>query len=181
MARQNAQKEQRTTPADKPTVKEAAHQVAPLETPFGVMMLVQCSASLCEIRLKEEWHHGETLADTPLLRKAIKQLTEYFMGKRTTFDLPLALEGTAFQRQVWQTMLDTVPYGTTISYGELANRCGHPKAARAVGNANHVNPVPIIIPCHRVVGSGGKLVGYGGGLALKERLLELEAKHGSHD
>ena len=144
------------------------------------MMLVQRGASLCEIRLREEWHEGESLGDSPLLRKAAKQLTEYFAGKRTVFDLPLALEGTAFQRQVWQTMLDTVPYGATVSYGELANRCGHPKAARAVGNANHVNPLPIIIPCHRVVGSGGKLVGYGGGLTLKEGLLALEAKHRLH-
>lgn len=179
MARQSADPEQKTTPAYKLTQKETAHQVAPLETPFGVMMLVQCGASLCEIRLKEEWREGEALAETPLLRKAARQLTEYFAGTRTNFDLPLSFGGTVFQRQVWQTMLDTVPYGATISYGELANRCGHPKAARAVGNANHVNLLPIIIPCHRVVGSGGKLVGYGGGLALKERLLELEAKHGS--
>ena len=179
MARQSMDAKQRTTPVDQTTVAEAVRQVAPLETPFGVMMLVQCSATLCEIRLKEEWHEGETLGDSPLLRKAARQLTEYFAGKRKTFDLPLALDGTAFQRQVWQTMLDTVPYGTTVSYGELANRCGHPKAARAVGNANHVNPLPIIIPCHRVVGSGGKLVGYGGGLTLKEGLLALEAEHRS--
>lgn len=180
MARQTVDQKQRTTPADQPAGKEFTHQVAPLETPFGVMMLVQRGDSLCEIRLKEEWHDGETLSDSPLLRKAAKQLTEYFAGERTTFDLPLAFDGTVFQRQVWQTMLDTVPYGATISYGELANRCGHPKAARAVGNANHVNPLPIVIPCHRVVGSGGKLVGYGGGLTLKASLLKLEAKRGSH-
>ena len=180
MAQQKGNQQQRIIPTDQPAGNEAAHQVAPLETPFGVMMLVQRGASLGEIRLREEWHEGETLGDSPLLRKAAKQLTEYFAGKRKTFDLPLALDGTAFQRQVWQTMLDTVPYGTTISYGELANRCGHPKAARAVGNANHVNPLPIIIPCHRVVGSGGKLVGYGGGLTLKASLLKLEAKRGSH-
>ncbi len=106
---------------------------------------------------------------------AIKQLKEYFAGKRTDFDLPLAPEGTEFQRTVWQR-LQEIPYGETISYGELAKRVGNPKASRAVGAANGQNPIPIVIPCHRVIGANGKLTGFGGGLPTKEALLALEAR-----
>ena len=101
------------------------------------------------------------------------QLTEYFAGRRQTFELPLAPEGTPFQQRVWSALLG-VPYGETISYGELAARIGRRSASRAVGLANGSNPLPIVIPCHRVIGSNGKLTGYGGGLAIKERLLALE-------
>jgi methylated-DNA-[protein]-cysteine S-methyltransferase len=102
-----------------------------------------------------------------------RQLDEYFRGRRTEFDLPLELTGTAFQKEVWRR-LRLVPYGETTSYGAIAQAMKRPKAARAVGGANHRNPVSIIIPCHRVVGSGGSLVGYGGGLWRKERLLDHE-------
>ena len=101
------------------------------------------------------------------------QLTEYFAGTRTRFELPLAPEGTPFQQRVWKALLD-IPYGETISYGELAARLGSRSASRAVGLANGSNPLPIVIPCHRVIGANGKLTGYGGGLPIKERLLALE-------
>jgi methylated-DNA-[protein]-cysteine S-methyltransferase len=107
--------------------------------------------------------------------EAIRQLREYFAGARTDFDLPLAPEGTEFQRSVWRR-LQEIPYGETISYGELARRIGNPQASRAVGSANGSNPIPIVIPCHRVIGSNGKLTGFGGGLPVKEALLGLEAK-----
>jgi methylated-DNA-[protein]-cysteine S-methyltransferase len=106
----------------------------------------------------------------------VKQLREYFAGQRADFDLPLAPEGTEFQRTVWRNLRD-IPYGETISYGELAKRVGNPKASRAVGAANGQNPIPIVIPCHRVIGANGKLTGFGGGLPTKEALLALETKH----
>ena len=113
---------------------------------------------------------------TPLLTEAKTQLLDYFRGARREFDLPLAPEGTPFRRQVWDALL-TIPYGETITYGELARRIGSPKAVRAVGQANHHNPLPIFIPCHRVVGANGALTGYGGGLELKQYLLNLEETH----
>jgi methylated-DNA-[protein]-cysteine S-methyltransferase len=102
-----------------------------------------------------------------------EQLTEYFVGKRTVFDLPLHLQGTAFQIRVW-TELQRIPYGVTISYGELAKRLGDPKASRAVGAANGQNPISLVVPCHRVIGANGNLTGYGGGLAKKHALLDFE-------
>ena len=107
--------------------------------------------------------------------EAIRQLREYFAGRRVNFDLPLAPEGTAFQRAVWRG-LQEIPYGTTISYGELARRVGNPKASRAVGSANGANPLPIVIPCHRVIAGDGSLGGFGGGLSTKQSLLALEHK-----
>jgi methylated-DNA-[protein]-cysteine S-methyltransferase len=101
------------------------------------------------------------------------QLTEYFEGRRRAFELRLAPEGTPFQLRVWNALLE-IPYGETISYGELAARIGDRSASRAVGLANGSNPLPIVIPCHRVIGSNGKLTGYGGGLAIKQQLLSLE-------
>jgi methylated-DNA-[protein]-cysteine S-methyltransferase len=109
----------------------------------------------------------------PHLKEAYKQLTEYFQGERLTFNLPLNAKGTEFQRTVW-TSLGQVPFGTTISYKELATRIGRPTATRAVGMANNRNPLPIIVPCHRVIGKDGALIGYGSGLAIKERLLQIE-------
>ena len=108
-------------------------------------------------------------------REPIRQLAAYFAGELTTFDLPLAPAGTPFQQAVWKALLD-IPYGETISYGELARRIGKPKAVRAVGAANGQNPLAIVVPCHRVIGSNGRLTGYGGGLAVKETLLALERK-----
>lgn len=117
---------------------------------------------------KPDWRR-----DDNALADVASQLEEYFEGARRKFDLPLVPEGTPFQQRVWRALLD-IPYGETISYGELASRIGQPSASRAVGLANGSNPLPIVIPCHRVIGANGKLTGYGGGLPIKERLLALE-------
>ena len=116
------------------------------------------------------------LQTTELLSMATIQLDEYFQGKRTTFSLPFKLTGTPFQLAVWKE-LQNIPYGQTTSYKEMAQKINKPKAYRAVGMANNKNPLPIIIPCHRVIGSNGKLIGYAGGLKLKNYLLELEKSH----
>ena len=117
----------------------------------------------------------EEVGETPLLKKAADQLTEYLDGTRREFDLPLAIEGTEFQTSVWKALL-AIPYGETRSYGDIAQFIGNSKACRAVGMANNRNRIAIIVPCHRVIGTNGKLVGYGGGLELKERLLALEKR-----
>lgn len=116
------------------------------------------------------------LQTTELLSMATIQLDEYFQGKRTVFSLPFKLTGTPFQLAVWKK-LQNIPYGQTTSYKEIAQKINKPKAYRAVGMANNKNPLPIIIPCHRVIGSNGKLIGYAGGLKLKNYLLELEKSH----
>ena len=114
--------------------------------------------------------------DTKLLLEAKKQLEEYFEGKRKVFDLPLKQEGTEFQKKVWEA-LEKIPYGETRTYKEIAKMVGNEKASRAVGMANNKNNIPIIIPCHRVIGSNGKLVGYALGLDMKQYLLDLESKN----
>ena len=114
--------------------------------------------------------------DTKLLLEAKKQLEEYFEGKRKVFDLPLEQEGTEFQKKVWNA-LEEIPYGETRTYKEVAKMVGNEKASRAVGMANNKNNIPIIIPCHRVIGSNGKLVGYALGLDMKKYLLDLESKN----
>jgi len=116
---------------------------------------------------------GFVKAETPLIKKAAGQIEEYLDGKRKKFSLPLEMHGTEFQMDVWRA-LQTIPYGETRSYKEIAEMVHRPKAVRAVGMANHRNPISIIVPCHRVIGHNGKLTGYGGGLPLKRRLLELE-------
>jgi len=116
---------------------------------------------------------GFELAETPVIERAAAQLKEYIEGKRKEFDLPLALAGTEFQRSVWKALQD-IPWGETRSYKDIATQVGNPKATRAVGMANNRNPIPIIVPCHRVIGSDGSLIGYGGGLQMKRYLLELE-------
>ncbi len=113
------------------------------------------------------------IKETGLLEEASGQLMEYLAGTRTSFHLTLIPEGTPFQKKVWQVLL-TIPYGGTLSYKQVAEAVGNPKACRAVGMANNKNPIAIFIPCHRVIGSSGKLVGFGGGLELKEKLLLLE-------
>ena len=119
---------------------------------------------------------GMEKKETSVLKKAYKQFDEYFKGKRKVFDLPIALRGTEFQLKTWK-QLQTIPYGETRSYGQLAEMTGDPKASRAVGMANNKNPISIIVPCHRVIGHNGKLTGYAGGLELKQQLLDLEAKY----
>lgn len=128
--------------------------------------IIQLSFGRCGM---PEWRAEKT----DVLIEAERQLREYFNGERKEFQLPLAPEGTAFQQKVWKA-LQTIPYGETRSYKEIAAQTGNEKACRAVGMANHRNPIGIMIPCHRVIGSGGKLVGYAGGLDKKKFLLELE-------
>ena len=112
-------------------------------------------------------------AETPLLSRGRQEVLEYLAGGRRTFDLPLCPRGTPFQLRVWRALED-IPYGQVITYGELARRVGCPRGSRAVGQANHRNPLPLFLPCHRVVGAGGALTGYAGGLSMKEWLLRLE-------
>jgi len=118
--------------------------------------------------------------ETSILYDAGQQLQNYFQGKQKEFKLPLELLGTEFMRNVWDSLL-TIPYGETRSYAEVARLIGNKNACRAVGSANHRNPIPIIVPCHRVIGSDGKLVGYGGGLKIKSYLLELEKYYSNLD
>jgi len=154
-----------------------------ISTPVGPLLLVADDVSLRQILF---FRNGAAHSDSPrknrtvvnhnaVMDETIRQLRAYFAGKLEQFDLPLAPEGTVFQLEVWRRLCE-IPYGETISYGELARRIGNPKASRAVGLANGSNPIPIIIPCHRVIGSNGKLTGYGGGLPIKEKLLALERR-----
>jgi methylated-DNA-[protein]-cysteine S-methyltransferase len=149
------------------------------ESPVGPLLLTATDAGLQHVLFvngrRPPQVHPSWIEDLTPLREPIRQLRAYFAGELEKFDLPLAPEGTPFQLKVWQELCD-IPYGETIAYGELARRIGNPKAARAVGLANGSNPIPIIIPCHRVIGSNGKLTGYGGGLPIKEKLLALERR-----
>ena len=113
---------------------------------------------------------------TPVIDRALTQLNEYFAGRRKAFDLPLKLFGTEFQQKVW-IALSKIPYGVTVSYKDLAETVGNPKACRAIGMANNKNPLPIILPCHRVIGKNGSLTGYAGGLHIKKFLLDLEQQY----
>ena len=148
-----------------------------VESPVGPLLLVARGAELVRLHFVSGRRPVDvpagSLEDDTRLRAVREQLTEYFGGARTAFEIPLSLEGTAFQRRVW-TALCEIPYGETISYGELARRIGQPTAVRAVGLANGSNPIAIIVPCHRVIGANGTLTGYGGGLPTKARLLDLE-------
>ena len=119
---------------------------------------------------------GENGHSSPLMRETVRQLRLYFAGELQIFDLPLELVGTEFQKKVWAALV-TIPYGETRSYSEIAAQIGAPRAVRAVGAANGRNPIPIVVPCHRVIGASGSLVGFGGGLEWKRLLLDLEAKH----
>lgn len=150
-----------------------------LETVLGTLLLAGDEAGLRVIGFtngRRPVHADPSWRkDDGPMREVIRQLRAYFAGKLEKFDLPLAPEGTPFQLKVWKELCE-IPYGETISYGELACRVGNPKGARAVGLANGANPIPIVIPCHRVIGSNGKLTGYGGGLPIKEKLLALERR-----
>ncbi len=126
------------------------------------------------VRRVEFWTRGVESHSSALMREAVRQFRLYFAGKLRTFDLPLEMVGTAFQKRVWNQLRD-IPYGETRSYRQVAEQIGAPRAVRAVGAANGRNPIPIIVPCHRVIGSSGKLVGFGGGLEWKRMLLDLEA------
>lgn len=155
-----------------------------IDSPIGKLTLGATKKGLCSLKFGEvKTTTSAALNDAPkdaeqnaaqILQEATSQLSEYFAGKRKDFDLPFDIQtGTEFQKDVWEA-LQTIPYGTTCSYKDVAKKIGREKACRAVGGANNKNPIAIIIPCHRVVGSSGKLVGFAGGLDIKKALLELE-------
>lgn len=146
-----------------------------LDTPIGELTLIARDGALAGVRFPPPGPPpaGSVEGSVPVLERAARQLREYFDGERTSFDLPLALDGTAFQQAAWRALAD-IPYGETVSYGEQAARLGRPDAVRAIGAANGANPVPIVLPCHRVIGADGSLTGFGGGLQTKRRLLDLE-------
>jgi methylated-DNA-[protein]-cysteine S-methyltransferase len=146
-----------------------------LETPIGELRLVGSDAGLRLVLWPgRDAGDGVVAEPSPLLDEAARQLAEYVAGARTAFDVPLDLRGTPFQLRAWRA-LAAIPYGETVSYAEQARRLGRPHAVRAVGAANGRNPVPIVLPCHRIVGSDGSLTGFGGGLDVKRALLDHEA------
>jgi methylated-DNA-[protein]-cysteine S-methyltransferase len=159
-------------------VVHRAHTV--LDSPLGPLTLLSADGALSGLYLEFRRHPPAPEAfgepDPAPFSEAARQLGAYFDGRLTEFDLPLALTGTPFQRRVW-AQLQRIPYGQTVTYGELAEHIGRPTAARAVGLANGRNPISIVVPCHRVVGSAGDLTGYGGGINRKRQLLELETLH----
>lgn len=148
-----------------------------IDSPYGPLTLVAQDGLLAGVYMEQQRHRppqesfGEV--DPAAFGPVIEQLGEYFAGQRQRFELRMTLLGTDFQRSVWQQLVE-IPYGETSTYGELAQRLGNPAASRAVGLANGKNPIGIIVPCHRVIGSTGNLTGYGGGLAKKRQLLDFE-------
>ena len=150
------------------------------KSPVGKLLLVGDGENMTHLgfpsgkmQLKQEQNWTK---DRSSFKRTINQLEAFFEGELKNFDLPLALTGTPFRKSVWAGLMD-IPYGETWSYSQLANHIGAPNACRAVGSANGVNPIPIVVPCHRVIGSNGSLTGFGGGLKTKEFLLELESKN----
>ncbi len=144
------------------------------DTPFKRVKIIEEDNKIIRLSFDEKDNFGEfELKDTELLNQTTKQLDEYFEGKRKKFELSLNPSGTEFMKKVWKA-LEEIPYGETKSYKQIAETIKNPKASRAVGMANNKNPIPIIIPCHRVIGANGELVGYALGLEMKKLLLELE-------
>ena len=152
-------------------MKQAYHYIFPI----GTIYIAESDGAITDVAFSPV--EGAEEIETPLIRRASEMLNEYFEGKRISFEgLPLRTAGTVFQEKAWSALSD-IPYGQTRSYGEQAAATGNAKACRAVGAANGKNPVSIIIPCHRVIGSDNSLTGYGGGLDIKKALLELERRH----
>jgi methylated-DNA-[protein]-cysteine S-methyltransferase len=164
--------------------------MAEMDSPIGPLTLAAHDGKLCHIAFGTVWEAEEEIrawgekygltdvrvAEAPVLKEAATQLEDYFAGRRRAFDVPTKWFGTDFQMKVWRALL-TIPYGETRSYKDIARQIGKPTAVRAVGGANHCNPLPILVPCHRVIGASGALVGYGGGLDKKIALLRLEREH----
>jgi len=154
-----------------------------IDSPIGPLHLAATNDALLAIhhnlKRMEDWNKN-TIAfkndKNIIIEKTINELSEYFDGKRKKFNIPIQLSGTQFQLKAWDA-LNKIPYAKTVSYSEQAKISGNPKATRAIGNANNANPISIIVPCHRVIGKSGKLVGYGGGLNRKNYLLDLELKY----
>lgn len=157
-----------------------------IDSPIGTLTLVADGDALAEVRFPNGSYHGTDdidmvdVADHAVLRQAAVELQEYFDGRRTDFDVPLSPRGTAFQLAAWEA-LRTIPYGETVSYAEQAKRLGDAGKARAVGAANGRNPLPIVVPCHRVVGANGHLTGFGGGIETKAWLLDHEQRVRTRD
>jgi methylated-DNA-[protein]-cysteine S-methyltransferase len=163
-----------TPDRSKATLDTAPLSARILDTDIGPLQLLGSGVALVQIRFPDQHLPQPPGSDEdPVLSAAARQLSEYFRGKRRHFDLPLAAAGTAFQQQVWHA-LGEIPYGELRSYRDSARHIGRDRAVRAVGAANGRNPLPIVVPCHRVIGSDGSLTGFAGGVAIKRRLLELE-------
>lgn len=152
------------------------------DTQVGTFTVIEEDGFVCEVRIGEpgsispEKPDDMICEETKVLKRAKQQLCEYAEGRRKSFDFPFVAVGTEFQKKVWDA-LSSIPYGETRSYKQIAKQVGNPNGCRAVGMANHKNPIGVVIPCHRVVGSGGALTGYAGGLDRKKSLLELEQRH----
>jgi methylated-DNA-[protein]-cysteine S-methyltransferase len=150
-----------------------------MTTPIGPLTLyVYDDGAVCAIEFGDTSARRGAPRDAGACAHVRRQLDEYFAGERRVFDLPLRAPGSAFQQRVWAALLE-IPYGATTSYGDIAHRLGPDVSPRAVGAANGANPIAIVVPCHRVIGSDGSLTGYGGGLGVKARLLELEGAQGT--
>jgi methylated-DNA-[protein]-cysteine S-methyltransferase len=149
-----------------------------IATPIGQIVIAAVDNAVCSIGLDRPEDKGDVAKNVsqPVLQKAAQELQEYFEGKRTEFSFPIHAEGTAFQQSVWNALLD-IPFGETKTYGEIAHAVDNPKGSRAVGMACNKNPIMIAVPCHRVLGAGGSLTGYAGGLNVKQTLLELEQQN----
>jgi len=144
------------------------------ESEIGRIGIMEKDGSITAVYINGDDLPGdEEICETPVLKEAVRQLKGYFAGELREFSLPLEPKGTDFMKKVWNALYE-IPYGKTATYGEVAKKIGSPKACRAVGLANNKNPIPIFIPCHRVIGANGSLTGYRGGLAIKQKLLELE-------
>lgn len=141
------------------------------ETVLGDVTFVEEDGALLAISMQSD--HGGIVQETPLIKDAFRQLSEYLIGERKEFDIPLRMKGTEFQKRVWTALLE-IPYGETRNYKQIAEAIGNPKGMRAVGMANNRNQLLVVVPCHRVIGANGNLVGYGEGLEMKEFLLRLE-------
>jgi methylated-DNA-[protein]-cysteine S-methyltransferase len=163
-----------------PTATTTSTTITSMDSPIGELTITADGGVLTGVHMNEQRHTPKLPAgcerDDAGLAHVVAQLEAYFAGELTDFDLPMEMRGTDFQRCVWAALCE-IPYGETISYGELARWVGNPKASRAVGLANGRNPVAIVVPCHRVIGADGSLTGYGGGLERKVWLLEHEATH----
>ena len=146
------------------------------ESPIGFLLIRSENEFIIEVSFADAGSVSADADDCNVLQKCVSEFEKYFAGKLKDFTVPQKLVGTDFRKKCWAT-LQTIPYGETISYKELASKVGNSKACRAVGGANHHNPIVIIVPCHRVIGAGGSLTGFGGGIDKKRFLLELEKKH----
>ncbi|RZV43466.1 MAG: methylated-DNA--[protein]-cysteine S-methyltransferase [Acidimicrobiales bacterium] len=166
--------------ADKKQVSENIAHYTYMDSPIGLLLLAGCKNALRMVSFPKgsqiKKPHPDWIADAELFGAAKRELDEYFAGTRTHFTVPMILDGTDFQKQVWQALID-VEYGHLATYGDIAKSLGKPGAARAVGGANNANPIPIIVPCHRIIGSDQSLTGFGGGLPTKQYLLDHEAKY----